>query len=277
MAEVQADQELRVFEPLDPNSKVATSRAVQLALAAVVGIALVGFVVGIRQGTPIPELVPPSLSMQEPAHSPDAIAATAYRDFNRRNLGANRGWSSQLADLEQPNADLMADYTDFPVRDALSEAQRTAFVAQRKQRRAFDGAPPVVPHPIDQMTSSSCLACHQNGLAIGPEIFAPQMSHPLYANCTQCHAEGASIEFGYHPLIENHFQGNWPMTAGARAFDAAPPTIPHPTWMRENCMSCHGVAGANPIRTSHPWRASCTQCHAPSSELDQFHPIRTDR
>ncbi|MBK6532709.1 MAG: hypothetical protein IPF99_24875 [Deltaproteobacteria bacterium] len=38
--------------------------------------------------------------------------------------------------------------------------------------------------------------------------------------------------------------------------------------MRGRCESCHGVLSQG-IRSTHPWRESCTQCHAPSAALDQ--------
>jgi hypothetical protein len=54
-----------------------------------------------------------------------------------------------------------------------------------------------------------------------------------------------------------------------RAYDGAPPTIPHHTWMRENCTSCHGLVTRPGTRTTHPWLTNCTQCHAPSAALDR--------
>jgi nitrate reductase (cytochrome), electron transfer subunit len=51
--------------------------------------------------------------------------------------------------------------------------------------------------------------------------------------------------------------------------------VPHPIFMRENCLSCHGAAGPEPIRTTHPWQTNCLQCHAPSAVLDQI--VRDDR
>jgi hypothetical protein len=54
-----------------------------------------------------------------------------------------------------------------------------------------------------------------------------------------------------------------------RDYDGAPPTIPHPTLMRGECASCHGVFGADGIKTTHPWRQSCTQCHAMNAVNDQ--------
>lgn len=258
-----------MFEPVEPNPKTTTSRAVHLALAGVVGISLVGLLVGIRQGTPIPDLIAPVVNAEPQAGSYATIPATAYAYYDRRQHGPNRDWSRRLSDLQQPTLDLMLDYSETPNRPSAEEQQRVSFLAKRAERRAFDGAPPVVPHPVDQMNASSCIACHQNGISLGHGVYAPPMSHPLYVNCTQCHAEGSSTEFSYQPLSENKFERIAFSGAGSRAYEGAPPTIPHPTWMRENCMSCHGVTGSSPIRTSHPWRVSCTQCHAPSAELDQ--------
>jgi cytochrome c-type protein NapB len=45
--------------------------------------------------------------------------------------------------------------------------------------------------------------------------------------------------------------------------------------MRENCMSCHGEGGTSAIRTSHPDRQSCTQCHAPDAGYDQREFLKT--
>jgi cytochrome c-type protein NapB len=39
--------------------------------------------------------------------------------------------------------------------------------------------------------------------------------------------------------------------------------------MRSDCMSCHGYEGRLGIRTTHPWRNSCQQCHAPSAAMEQ--------
>lgn len=71
------------------------------------------------------------------------------------------------------------------------------------------------------------------------------------------------------PLSSNSFVGEQPVFPGARAWPGAPPTIPHTTFMRINCASCHGVAGALGMRSTHPFRDSCTQCHAPSATRDQ--------
>lgn len=48
-----------------------------------------------------------------------------------------------------------------------------------------------------------------------------------------------------------------------RAFEGAPPTIPHTIEGREDCLMCHkdGIGGAP--KASHPERLNCDQCHVP--------------
>jgi len=239
----------------------AVSRAVHLLLCVVIALAFVGFVVGIRQGTPTAEYAPPSAHAAE-RHS-DAVLATDYASFDRRRHGPNRDWFTSLAmlhDLEPPD----------PADADRSDAARHAVLAARASRRAFDGAPPVVPHPIDQMTTAACMACHgPEGRSIGQGVVAPAMSHAFMANCTQCHVEMESVDLAPFVLAENSFEGRDAPFGGSRAWTGAPPVIPHTLFMRENCMSCHGPTGPDPIRTTHPWQVNCTQCHAPSAVLDQ--------
>ena len=61
---------------------------------------------------------------------------------------------------------------------------------------------------------------------------------------------------------------------GLRLHDRAPPTIPHKTFMRENCVACHaGPAAREEIRTSHPERRRCRQCHVPVATQETFSPV----
>jgi cytochrome c-type protein NapB len=71
------------------------------------------------------------------------------------------------------------------------------------------------------------------------------------------------------PLAGNSFVGLNPPLKGTRAWPLAPPTIPHSTLMRSDCLSCHGPQGLYGLRTPHPERQSCVQCHVPGAELDQ--------
>jgi cytochrome c-type protein NapB len=246
--------------PLDP-----VMRVVQLFLAGVIGLAFVGFVVGIRQGAPAPE--PKPVIRDAPEVHPDAIPATAYRDFDRRWLGPNREWKTTLASLEQPSLDLFT-------KPERSEAALHEVLVARAGRRAFDGAPPVVPHPIDQLSTASCLACHGDAIAIGSSpdgiVRATKISHGMLSNCTQCHIEQQAAQLEKTQQQQNTFVGRPAPLRGRRAWNGAPPTVPHTVFMRETCLSCHGPASAEPIRTTHAWRTNCLQCHAPSAILDQM-------
>jgi cytochrome c-type protein NapB len=237
------------------------SRAIHLLLAVVIALAFVGFFVGIRQGKTVPDLSPPQ--REQVAAHPQAIPATAWRDYDRRLYGPNRQWQSTLASLRPP-----------PVEPSewapASEADRRGVRSVRATRRAFPGAPPVVPHPIDQMSTSSCMVCHAEGLAIGKGVRAPKMSHAVLTSCTQCHVDLESPDFAPGTIGANTFQRTETPFAGDRAWPGAPPAIPHPTWMRETCLSCHGPSGPAAIRTSHPTRVSCRQCHPQSAVLDQI-------
>jgi cytochrome c-type protein NapB len=48
-----------------------------------------------------------------------------------------------------------------------------------------EGTPPMVPHPINDMTGDACLACHLSG-----KNGAPLSPHPVRLDCTQCHGQG---------------------------------------------------------------------------------------
>ncbi len=237
-----------------------TTRAVHLALAAIIALAFVGFFVGIRQGTPVPDLEPRERIAAE--ELPGAVPAMSYLEFDRRQYGPNAEWRSILTDLDQPQIDWFGE----PER---TEAGRQLVLAARAERRAFDGAPPTVPHPIDQMSAASCMACHRDGISIGRGVRATPMSHEFMPNCTQCHVEQSAPALGSFTFRDNTFEPVESAVGGERAWPGAPPTVPHTTFMRENCLSCHGPQGPDPIRTTHPWQTNCLQCHAPSAVFDQ--------
>lgn len=152
-----------------------------------------------------------------------------------------------------------------------TESEWNESIARRGELRAFDGAPPVVPHDITQRNFPSCVACHVDGLVIEGRT-APAMSHELMANCTQCHVvsegpvPGDAVAGG--PPSTTAFRGIGRSGRGDRAWVGAPPTIPHTTHLRDRCDSCHGVL-ATGLRTSHACQQNCQQCHTGSSGLDQ--------
>jgi cytochrome c-type protein NapB len=186
------------------------------------------------------------------------IPATDYSDMAAAT-GARR-LQTQLSGLKSvidPLAEIRIDPTD-----------KLAALQQRELNRAFNGAPPTISHAIDQQSDASCVACHQAG-ALTASLRIPRMSHAFLASCTQCHVESNPRHMAATVFRENQFAGLLAPTAGPRAFIGAPPQIPHTTWMRSDCLSCHGYEGRLGIRTTHPWRSNCLQCHTPSATMEQ--------
>ncbi len=142
----------------------------------------------------------------------------------------------------------------------------------RAARRAYDGAPPTIPH---QPFGARCDACHnERGQSVPGVGFAPASPHEGTAKtgattrCRQCHVlvtdDGLFVASEFVGLGQD-------LRAGARATPGAPPTIPHRILMRENCVACHAGPGAREeIRTSHPERWRCRQCHVPVSTREIF-------
>jgi cytochrome c-type protein NapB len=224
----------------------------------VVGVAVVGFLLGINDTPPRVAPTPP-----ERAAVGDVPAAAGYAELPAAPIKANDRWENALSSLRSPTPSPFDPVT-------RTEEMKLAALADRSKNRAFDTAPPTVPHPIEQANAASCLACHGTGLWVKDKL-ATRVSHPHLTNCTQCHAEGANPALAKFdaPLTENAFVGAARSGPGSRAAPGAPPTIPHTTWMRQDCASCHGLVARPGIRTTHPWLTNCTQCHAPSAALDQ--------
>lgn len=144
--------------------------------------------------------------------------------------------------------------------------------AERASRRAYDGAPPVVPH--GEM-GVACTECHdETGLAVAGLGFAPPMPHGRTlglseeSRCRQCHASRATDDVFRPSTFAGLAQDLRP---GARGHDEAPPVLPHPVFLRENCAACHsGPAAREEIRTAHPERSNCRQCHAEATVATAF-------
>ena len=142
----------------------------------------------------------------------------------------------------------------------------------RAARRAYDGAPPVRPHANFGMT---CTECHnREGRQVDGVGFAPPSPHEqtqglsALSHCAQCHVEQQSAE----PWKLNQFVGlPQDLRSGRRLAPGAPPVMPHSLFMRENCQACHtGPAAREEIRTSHPERPRCVQCHAEQRTDGEF-------
>lgn len=232
--------------------KLETQRLLHVLMALAVGAAAALFLLETGAARK-PE--PPRATSASPGARP-APAYAELRDVRRGPNGAMYDDAfSALAFVGEPPS-------------PEESSQRAQALAARRERRAYDGAPPAIPHAVSQREPTDCLACHGRGARIAGKAAHP-LSHPEYASCTQCH-----VVFRAPPPLtpaepDNTFVGLETYGAGQRAAPGAPPTIPHPTRMRARCTSCHGPNGQFGLRTPHPERQSCEQCHAPGAALDQ--------
>jgi cytochrome c-type protein NapB len=232
-------------------------RAIKIAAFGTLCLGVLGFMAGTRQAeTTDRTRVTPTATV-----AGEVPLAVRYDEVGESGLAPNAGWSTSLADApSEPPV-----YPDAPP----SLAEKRAALADRASRRAYAGAPPVIPHRVEDRSAESCMACHDEGLQLGDELAASPMPHAFYTNCLQCHASSPPAALSMEAWdVNNSFQGLAEPEQGSRAWEGAPPVIPHRTTMRENCMACHGPESAYPaLRSTHPWRVSCNQCHASSASF----------
>ncbi len=154
-------------------------------------------------------------------------------------------------------------------------AARSRTLADRAANRAYDGAPPVMPHSRSFVRTRTCLDCHADGIRLGNRFGGP-LSHPHLVQCVQCHVESRNLDIppGVAPA-PNLFEGASSPRGAVRPWAGAPPVLPHATLLRTDCLSCHGPAGSPGLRTDHPQRTNCVQCHAVAASLDQTSPFFT--
>jgi len=147
--------------------------------------------------------------------------------------------------------------------EPIDEPVEKTPATERADRRAYDGAPPVMPH--DNL-GASCTNCHAgqamqvDGLGVAPAMphdATPGLSDD--ARCRQCHVPVTTD----HIFKPNEFEGQaQDMREGDRLYAGAPPVMPHRTFMRENCVACHdGLDAREEIKTPHADRTRCQQCH----------------
>jgi cytochrome c-type protein NapB len=122
---------------------------------------------------------------------------------------------------------------------------------------------PLTPHP----GSAPCLQCHVGGDHV---MAVPAVSPNPNRRCHVCHGEGGRPEPDIQAMLERRIEA-WPQLA-KKTPDRVPPPIPHDLQSRGNCLACHaGPAAVAEIRTGHPERADCRQCHtAPDPEPGMF-------
>ena len=244
-----------------------SGRFLTLLLVVSASIAAVGYNIGLRQNLSIGKAAQPQPKKEVPMIQKmtfagrDVHAAVEYKSIGSARLGPNADFVSNLKTLVQVADDPFAKI------ELNADAKRDS-LNRRAALRAYNGAPPVVPHPVDQLSSAACMACHGEGLKT-KSLTAAMLPHPYLTNCTQCHVEQSMPLTTSPVIVENTFKGLPAPFAGPRAWTGAPPIVPHSTFMRDNCLACHGNVGRVGMQSTHPWRQSCLQCHAPSAQLDQ--------
>ncbi len=156
--------------------------------------------------------------------------------------------------------------SDAPVdRSSTVATKPPTSAGVRASRRAFDGAPPVIPH---EALGADCTICHTNSGREVPTLgWAPANPHAgtdyvgAVSNCRQCHVFSRADSV----FKASNFAG-LPQTVhqSSSAFPGGPPGVPHTLLLRENCQACHAGPAARPeIVCSHPERENCRQCHLP--------------
>ena len=220
------------------------------------------------------------------------IGAALERDRDRlRHPAAMVGARAEApieaeAGVFRPHAEQVAVAPDFE--DDRPAHLRTMEMYRRL--RAFSGGPPRVPHGLtsEEFRTERCNVCHQRGGWVARfGTFAPVSPHPEYGACLQCHV--ARDELVDRPLprdqadvvcLQCHVNPGapppsfvaldwtpaaWPST-GLQAAEGSPLLIPHSVESRSGCLACHAGPGAVvELRTDHPERVNCRQCHVPSA------------
>src|SRR5262245_60605859 len=157
------------------------------------------------------------------------------------------------------------DYTAMP-----REPNRKRTLAVYYARRASPGDPPFIPHPIDASDESgrTCLACHiDRGWAPRFGAYTPVTPHPDLVPC-QCWPapQGA-------PTKARPAPPRLPVVTPGK-----PPQLPHSLEMRENCRACHvGPGAVDELRTTHPERGACQQCHTLAASSKEASPDSSDK
>ena len=157
------------------------------------------------------------------------------------------------ANLEHGNAEasaamLSAEEATFDAAHGSSHLQDSAFgnyhgtdLEAYYARRAYPGAPPAIPHPVENelsMGGNTCLQCHQKGGYVAKfDAFAPVTPHSDKINCRQCHSGTLTEELFRETHWDAHRLANPEL--GYSALPGSPPPIPHSLSLRGSCLSCH--------------------------------------
>ncbi|HEU4996671.1 MAG TPA: hypothetical protein VFT29_17765 [Gemmatimonadaceae bacterium] len=225
-----------------------------------------------------------------------AARATADRDAARAK--------ASVAMLAPPDEPIAAEAQVFRTRPGAlaiapaSDARRAAHprtLATFRALRAYPGAPPRIPHGLtpQEFQTGGCKTCHERGgFSQRFGAYVPVTPHPEMGACLQCHVGDGRLMAIALPNSDPNARCRQCHAPGAARWTEAsvkwkpmswpeltrkipgrnPPPIPHALEMRGNCLTCHAApAGVEDLRTTHPERANCRQCHvAVSADTDAF-------
>jgi nitrate reductase (cytochrome), electron transfer subunit len=190
-------------------------------------------------------------------------------------------------------ADVFRTHAGVLAIDPSAERIRAAHprtLATYRSLRAYPGAPPRIPHGLtpDEFQTGGCNTCHERGgYSQRFGAYVPITPHPEMGACLQCHVGDGQLMAIALPGTDPSARCRQCHTAdGVRWTEATldwrpmawpqlarvvpgrePPAIPHGLEFRGNCLACHAApAGVAEIRTAHPERANCRQCHLSVSE-----------
>ena len=184
-------------------------RFAPLLAAICVGVALVGYLSGMREPP-----TPMRAAQPAPRHAGPVPPAVKYAELPSARIQPNANWNSNLSDLTYAKPGIFE-----PV--IRTEEMKIAALSDRARNRAFDGAPPTIPHSVEARSAAACLACHGEGIRIGDRI-ASRISHAHWSNCMQCHVEQSPEP------VASDFRGVYRAGPGPRANPGAPPATPFP-------------------------------------------------
>lgn len=216
-----------------------------------------------------------------------------------QRMGANRAGEREtipvriamLASSDEPiaaEADVFRTHSGVLAIEPTPSPRRAAHprtMATFRSLRAYPGAPPRIPHGLtpSEFQTGGCNTCHERGgYSQRFGAYVPVTPHPDMGACLQCHVGDAALMAIPLPDSDPNARCrqchapnatrwtdatlNWepmawpPLPRGTPGTD--PPPIPHELQFRGNCLACHAApAAVAEIRTQHPERANCRQCH----------------
>jgi len=155
---------------------------------------------------------------------------------------------------------------------------RVAYVEKRAKIRAYEGAPPVIPHTIVKGETKYCLSCHEKGIVFEKDAelmgvksaVAKITPHPTWVNCFQCHVPQQDVKV-FHKNTFKTFRLAHVANPEKTGEEPAPPMMPHQMENRESCTVCHFSKTADPsITPKHGMREGCEFCHQPPESLNIY-------